>query len=192
MMKHLLPLAAVSLGLSACTQIPVHTSFDRGSPQSLLDASSEVVNVALVSESSVQDVVQWIDQDQPTQAELYCLESDPICLQTLDTLELFNVPVEYVPAADNMLTLVYDRVVARDCENRFIDNSINPYNLHYPSYGCSNAVNMVQMVGDKSQFTNPPLLGFRDGEKTVQGYELYLSPYELTSDFGDEAEQTTE
>jgi hypothetical protein len=176
MMKKTVYLTAVSLLLAACSQIPQEEYFNRGSPFSLLDASSEVVNVALVSEDSVNEVVQWVDQDQPTQAELYCLESDPICLQTLETLEMFRVPVQYVPAADNNLVLIYDRVVARDCDNRFINNSTNPYNLSHRSFGCSNAVNMVQMVGDKRQFTSPALLDFRDGQKAVQDYESYLRP----------------
>jgi len=175
-MKKTVYLTAVSLLLAACSQIPQEEYFNRGSPFSLLDASSEVVNVALVSEDSVNEVVQWVDQDQPTQAELYCLESDPICLQTLETLEMFRVPVQYVPAADNNLVLIYDRVVARDCDNRFINNSTNPYNLSHRSFGCSNAVNMVQMVGDKRQFTSPALLDFRDGQKAVQDYESYLRP----------------
>lgn len=39
-------------------------------------------------------------------------------------------------------------------------------------------MNIVQMVGDKRQFTNPALLDFRDGEKAVQSYETYLEPLE--------------
>lgn len=177
-MKQILYFTALGIALGACNQIPAEAYFNRGSPESLLDASSEVVNVPLISEASIQEVVQWVDQDQPTQAELYCLSSDPVCAQALETLEMFQVPVNYVSAADNMLTLVYDRVVARDCENRYINNTANPYNLHHPTFGCSNAVNVVQMVGDKRQFTNPALLDFRDGEKAVQSYEMYLEPLE--------------
>lgn len=57
-----------------------------------------------------------------------------------------------------------------------MDNSINPYNLNHRTFGCSTAVNMVQMVGDKRQFTSPALLDFRDGENAVQDYETYLKP----------------
>lgn len=177
-MKKLSYIAAIALALSACSQIPEETAYNRGSPYSLLDASSEIVNVALVSPDSVNEVVQWIDQDQPTQAELYCLENDPICLQTLQTLEMFRVPVHYVSAADNNLVLFYDRVVARDCDNRYLDNPINPYNLNHKTFGCSTAVNMVQMVGDKRQFISPALLDFMDAEKGVQNVELYMLPNE--------------
>lgn len=177
-MKKLSYIAAIALALSACSQIPEETAYNRGSPYSLLDASSEIVNVALVSPDSVNEVVQWIDQDQPTQAELYCLENDPICLQTLQTLEMFRVPVHYVSAADNNLVLFYDRVVARDCDNRYLDNPINPYNLNHKTFGCSTAVNMVQMVGDKRQFISPALLDFADAEKGIQNVELYMLPNE--------------
>lgn len=175
-MKHFSYIAAVALTLSACSQIPDAAHFNRGSPYSLLDASSEMVNIALVSPESVNEVVQWIDQDQPTQAELYCLESDPVCLQTLQTLEMFRVPVHYVAAADNNLVLFYDRVVARDCDNRYIDNPVNPYNLNHKTFGCTMAVNIVQHVGDKRQFTSPSLLDFRDGDKAIQDYNIYLLP----------------
>ena len=185
-MKKISYFATIAVLLSACSQIPEEAYFQRGSPYSLLDASSEIVNVALVSEESVTEVVQWIDQDQPTQAELYCLDGDPVCLKTLETLEIFSVPVHYVSAADNNLVLIYDRVVARDCDNRYIDNPVNPYNLNHKTFGCSNAVNMVQMIGDKRQLTSPALLDFRDGEKAVQDYETYLKPLP-TTEFNDSA-----
>lgn len=175
-MKQLTYITAIAVALSACSQIPEEAYYNRGSPYSLLDASSEVVNVALVSEESVNEVVQWVDQDQPTQAELYCMEEDPICLQTLQTLEMFRVPVHYVAAADNNLVLIYDRVVARDCDNRYVDNPVNPYNLNHPTFGCTSAVNMVQMIGDKRQLTSPALLDFRDAEKAVQDYAIYQIP----------------
>lgn len=192
-MKKYIPLfsAALALTLGACSQIPGEAYYDRGSPYSLLDASSEVVNVSLTSPESVQEVVQWVDQDQPTQAELYCLEDDPVCVQTMEALDMFQVPVQYVSAADNSLVLIYDRVVARDCENRYINNSINPYNLNHPTYGCSLSVNMVQMVGDKRQFVSPALLDFRDGEKAAQVYEQYLSPYEVEPRSGPAPAPTT-
>lgn len=185
-MKKISYIATIAVLLSACSQIPEEEYFQRGSPYSLLDASSEVVNVALVSEESVAEVVQWIDQDQPTQAELYCLDGEAVCMQTLETLEMFSVPVHYVSAADNNLVLMYDRVVARDCDNRYVDNPANPYNLSHRTFGCSTSVNMVQMIGDKRQLTSPALLDFRDGERAVQDYETYLKPMP-TTEFGSDS-----
>ncbi|MCH2548260.1 MAG: hypothetical protein MK052_11730 [Alphaproteobacteria bacterium] len=179
-MKKTSLIATIAVLLSACSQIPDEAYFNRGSPFSLLDASSEVVNVALISEESISEVIQWVDQDQPSQAELYCLDGEEICMRTLETLEMFRVPVHFVSAADNNLVLIYDRIVARDCDNRYIDNPVNPYNLQHKTYGCSTAANMVQMVGDKRQFTSPALLDFRDGERAVQDYETYLKPLPTT------------
>lgn len=178
-MKKALLTASMLVALSACNHIPAEASYNRGSPFSLLDTSSEVVNVALSSESSVQEAIQWVDQDQPTQAEVYCMESDPVCSQVLDAMDMYNVPVKYTASADNMLMLMYDRVVARDCENRYVDNPINPYNLNHPSLGCAMSVNIVQMVGDKRQFTSPALMDFRDGDKAVQDYETYMRPHDV-------------
>lgn len=181
MMKNIF-YAFMVLLLGACNQIPAEQYYNRGDPYSLLDSSSEVVNVSLISEDSITEIVQWIDQDQPTQAELYCLEGDTLCMQALETLESFHVPVTYIPAADNSLTLVYDRVVARDCDNRYMDNPINPYNLNHPTFGCSVAVNMVQMISDKRQLTSPALLDYMDGERAVQTYQLYRAPRDLVGE----------
>lgn len=177
-MKHVSYIAVAMLVLSACNKIPADAYFNRGNPYSLLDSSSEVVNVPLSSETSIDELVQWIDQDQPSSAELICLDGDPVCTKAMETLEMFSVPVQFTSAADNNVVLTYDRVVARDCENRYVDNPINPYNLNHPTFGCSMAVNILQQVGDKRQFTSPALLDYRDGEKAAQDYKLYLRPYD--------------
>lgn len=175
-MKKLAALTAITLALGACDTIPPDAYANRGSPYSLLDASSEVVNVSLNSPTAVEEVTQWVDQDHPTQAELYCLQEDPTCQQVTNVLESFGVPVQYVSAADNNLVLIYERVMAHDCENRYIDNPINPYNLNHPSFGCTVAVNQVMMIGDKRQMVSPALLDFRDAERGTQDYAAYLRP----------------
>ena len=157
----------------ACSQVPKEAYFNRGTPESLLDVSSEVVNVSLSSDRSIDDLVGWVNQDQPSRAEITCLESDPVCQQAQRTLERFGVPASYTPAADNNVTLVYERVLARDCENRYIDNHINPYNMNHPTFGCSVASNMVQMVSDKQQFVSPALSDYPDAEKAAQVYDSY-------------------
>lgn len=170
-------LALTSLfALAACSTIPKEAYFQRGTPESLLDASSEVINIRLESENSVNDVTDWVNKDQPTRAELYCLESDRICTHARRALEQFGVPVSFAPAADNRVALVYERVLARDCENRYIDNSINPYNLNHPTFGCSVAANIVQHVSDKAQFTAPALMDQADAEKAAQVYDRYRLP----------------
>ena len=164
--RHCLLLSALSLG--ACSEIPKEAYFNRGDPESLLDASSEVVNVKLESRASIDELTQWVNQDQPTRAELVCVEGGRLCNEAGRVLEQFGVEVMRVSAPDNNVSLVYERVVARDCENRYIDNRINPYELHHPTFGCTLASNMVQMVSDKGQFVSPPMMDMGDGEKAVQ------------------------
>lgn len=166
----------IPLILAGCSEIPKEVYSNRGSPESLLDISAEVVNIALASEQSLGELADWMNQDQPTRAELFCMDSDPLCVRARDVFEQFGVPTSHIAAADNNAVLVYERVLARDCENRYIDNSINPYNLHHPTFGCSIASNIVQTVSDKQQFTNPGLLDYTDGEKAVSVYGAYRRP----------------
>ena len=176
MMKHTLFALLAATALSACDKIPATAYYDRGTPESLLDVSSEVVNVALGSERSVSELSEWINRDQPSRAELYCSEGDLRCSAAQEVLSLYNVPTMFVPSPTNTVTLVYERVLARDCENRYVDNPINPYNLSHPTFGCTMAVNTVQMVSNKHQFVSPNLLDYPDGEKAVQVYDNYLEP----------------
>ncbi len=164
--------------LSACSKLPPEAYFKHGSPESLLDESSEIVNFDIADSQSVDELIDWVNQDQPSRAELYCVDGDPLCLETHDVLEQFGIPVLYIASEDNVVTLVYERIMARDCENRFIDNSVNPYNLPHPTYGCSIASNIVQMVTDKRQFTSPALLDYMDGRKAADIMRGYHTPNE--------------
>lgn len=182
-MKKTYAIAALSLLAAGCNEIPPETYFNRGSPESLLDMSSEVVNVRLDSPASLGELTNWIDQDQPSRAELSCMQGDPLCSQAEETLAQFGVPAQMLPSPDNSVTLYYERVLARDCENRYIDNRINPYNLNHPTFGCSTAANMVQMISDKRQITAPNLTDYADGEKAVQTYGDYMKPNQINRTF---------
>lgn len=177
MMKRTVIALTALIGAASCTELPPETYFNRG-PEALLDASSELVNVTLAGEVSIDELADWVNQDQPSRAEVYCLESDPVCMRALEVLDQFAVPIEYIPAPDNNVMLIYERVIARDCENRFITNHVNPYNLNHTTFGCSYSANIVQMVSDKQQFVNPNLTDLQDGEKAVQIYKAYLTPPE--------------
>jgi hypothetical protein len=169
-----------SLLAAGCKDIPKEAYFSRGAPESLLDVSSEVVNVQLGEPDSVDQLTQWVNQDQPTRAELYCLQDEKVCKQAGKVLEKFGVPILYVSAADNNVALVYERILARDCENRYIDNRINPYELPHPTFGCSIASNMVQHVSDKRQFVSPALMDYGDGAKAVQYQDAFQQPNKYT------------
>jgi len=176
---HKLRLFAIALLLFGCDRIPPEAYFNHGAPESLLDQSSEVVNFELTTPASVEELVDWVNQDQPSRAELYCNDGESLCSEAHDVLVQFGVDVLFVSSPDNVVTLVYERVLARDCENRYIDNSINPYNLPHPTLGCSNASNVLQMVTDKRQFTSPALLDYSDAARLDRVMRGYRQPYSV-------------
>ncbi len=177
MKKSILSLAAavlVTSSLAACTEIPKTAYFNRGQPESLLSVSSEEVTVSLENAGGARQLTDWIDRQQPARAKLVCA-SNATCDEAAEILDQFNVPYDQVDGARNQVVLTFEKVEARDCDNRFVSNHINPYNLHHTTFGCSVAVNQVQMVTDKTQFTDPKLLDQYDGQKAVQNYDTYTS-----------------
>ncbi len=173
MAKKTLYIVTLCVVLVACSQIPKEAYFSRGAPEGLLDTSSEVVNLQITSPVSVQEITNWVNKDQPTRADLACQNGNTLCAEVQEVLHQFGVPVKYTPTPANNVALIYERVLARDCENRYIDNPVNPYNLNHPTFGCSTTVNVVQMVGDKHQFTNPALMDYTDAAKATQLVDSY-------------------
>lgn len=180
------PYFAIALitALSACSTIPPEAYYNRGAPESLLDVSSEVVSLDVSTASSVDELSHWLNEDTPSRAELYCMQDQESCKEAMSALDVYGVPYQHVASADSSAVLVYERVLARDCENRYIDNSINPYHLNHPTFGCSLAVNMVQHVSDKRQFVRPSLLDTADGRKVSQVIDKYLEPSEIKKSEG--------
>ncbi len=164
---------ALVTSLAACSSIPEGAHSERGTPESLLDVSSEIVTVELLGTESVQEIREWAEADQPSRAEIYCMEGDILCDSVEETLSLYGVEYEWIPSHVSEVNLVYERVIAHDCQHHYIDNRINPYNLNHPAFGCSIASNIVQMVSDRRQFVNPDLLGFYDGKSTMKGVQAY-------------------
>ncbi len=171
-MKKTTLLCASLILLAGCSDVPRAAFFNRGTPESLLDVSSEIVTVQLDGDQSVDEIMEWLEQDQPTRAELLCYEDDPLCLAAEEVFGLYGVEYDYVSSDENSVHLIYERVLAHDCENRYVDNHINPYNMSHPAFGCSIASNMVQMVTDKQQFTSPGLLDYPDANKLVNQYNF--------------------
>lgn len=147
------------LALAGCHSDPMPDSayYNRGGPEQLLDVSSEVVSLSINSSTEMKDLSRWVNKDKPSRAELYCKQGETRCMEAQKLLDLHGVPSATVPSADNMVALVYERVVARDCNQRFTD-----YHTHNwtsaPEYGCSVAANMVQHVSDKQQFVSPAVM----------------------------------
>lgn len=171
---HFLMLSALVV-LGACSPRQ-DTTFSRGAPESLIDVSSEVVNLSVRNAHEIDELSQWVNHDQPTRAELYCAEGSSLCTETRQALELFGVPTMLVPSAANTVTLIYERVLARDCQQRFVDNLNNYTNENHPAFGCSIAANMVQQISNKQQIVSPNVGDYRDAQSAINYYNRYQSP----------------
>lgn len=176
MVKKVLYVASLSMAFVACTPAPKEAYFNRADPESLLELSTEAVNAKLTSPASVQEIIDTINKQQPTRAEVRCPETDGLCRETMHVMKQFAVPVKYSNSGANTVTLLYERVLTHNCQNRFIDNTAtmgNLNNLNYPTLGCSVAINIVQMVTDKRQFTNPELMSESPATKPLQAISNY-------------------
>lgn len=161
----------VILSVGACNNIPKEAYNSRGGPESLLDITTERVDVALNSQGAIAEINEWIEQDKPSRAEVLCLDSSKLCKKAKKLLNKADVPVEHDSVASNKVVLVYERVAVRDCDSSFMTNHINPYNFNHPTYGCSIGLNMVQMISDKTQITDPVLLGLPDAAPAIKRLE---------------------
>lgn len=176
-------LIGTALAVSACSfnGLPKDAYMGRGNPESLLTTSSERTNFSISDASSLTSLAKWIKSDKPTRAELTCSDtSAQLCAQTSDLLKAAGVATKTAKGNSDQVVLEYERVVARPCDNSFVSNQTNPYNLNHPAFGCSTAMNSVQMVGDYKQFTQPSISGLQDAEmavKNVRKYEGIDDPY---------------
>lgn len=172
----IIPLLAL-LALTACEDIPEGSYAGIGDPERQLVTTTETVTLELKDAQSLDQLRESLKTDTPTRAELACATATPLCTKAKTLLLKSNIPIEIKGMADGgTVTLLYRRVAAKACENRYIDNSRNNNNLNTPSVGCSIRSNMVQMVTDKQQFVNPALLDYQDGEKAAQNYQAYINP----------------
>lgn len=171
-----LTIALGLLSLAACQAAPSPEDYaNRGDPERLLTKSAEIVHIDLGTADAIDMLADNIHRERPARAVLNCRADAPACKKATRVLAKAMIPAEST-ASGNDVTLMYDRILARDCEQRYVDNSSNPYNLNMPSFGCSMTGNTVQMVTDKRQFTDPGLLSFMDGGKAAQVYDNYSKP----------------
>jgi UDP-N-acetylenolpyruvoylglucosamine reductase len=131
--------------------------------------------MSIASSGDVTDIAQMVRRDPPTRAELNCEPGEKRCAQVQDLLTNRHIPVEVMGSGNNVI-LVYDRVVARDCNSRFVDNSQNAHNMNHPALACATVANTIQMVSDKRQFSNPSIMDLPDGSKAVQQQRRYAQP----------------
>lgn len=164
------------LSISACTEPYNEVAVDPGNPERLIDKSAETVTFGLKAKNSVTKLSDMVRQDRPSSAELRCSLSNPRCTQAKEIFERNGIQVNLGGEQNNSVVLSYNRVMVRDCDQRYVDNMSGNRSLNHPAFGCSIAGNMVQMVSDKSQFTNPSLTDLPDAEKANQAYGDYLKP----------------
>lgn len=175
-MKQLPYMLLSIVALASCASIPPEAYSNRGNPEALLDVSAEVVNLDISTPATVSELEGWVREDAPSRAELYCAAGSELCTKAQAVLARYGIAFEVVPSAEDSAALIYERILARDCENRYIDHSINPYHLSAPTFGCSVSVNIVQHVTDKQQFIRPSLLETQDAAKAIQAHQNYMKP----------------
>jgi hypothetical protein len=179
-MTHMIrSLAAVAtvLALAGCYGPPDDSAFyNRGGPEALLDVSQEVVNLSVAGPTELAQLSSWIEQDQPTRAELYCTAGDARCNSARNVMEAHGVPTMLVPSGDYTVALVYERILARDCNQRFADNHRNNWNAPHRAFGCSLSANIVQQVSDKQEFVNPNLTDTPRALGPVDAYDRAYAP----------------
>lgn len=156
------------------SRIPDSAYRNPGDPESLLEVSSELATLPL-ARPGMAELARAALKDPPSRVQLNCSPAESLCMQAREIFDQQGIASSYGDS-DNTVVMVYDRVVAKDCRNAYVNNASNPDNLNYPGFGCSVRANTVQMVSDKRQFVSPSLLDFYDGEKAVSNYHDYLHP----------------
>lgn len=186
-MKHTLigftALSSLLFVCAGCSEIPKEAYYAHGQPESLLEKSSDHATFSLSAPHSVSTVMNWLDTANPKDATLRCQETSKNCNKLERLLVKKGITVTRTMARSNQVIFTYTTVKARDCENRYIDNMINPYNLNYPTLGCSVAANSVQMVTNRKDFVDPNLSDLPDARKSRQVIDQYNAPSKATTDF---------
>jgi len=145
MRTHLYTVLALSL-VSACSVIPQGAN-QSYSPESLLDVSQEVVTIDAVNASSASELSTLLESNSPSRVVVACNPAVGACKKAIKVLSQYGVPYETANEGP-AIALHFDNIVAHDCEQGFVSNHINPYNLNYAAFGCAVSANTVQMVSD--------------------------------------------
>ena len=151
-------IVSLALFISACVSSPERAAL---SPQQLLSNSSEVVSFSVDGMDSVHTIRSWILEDAPSRVTLSCPGKTAACQQVYALLEEHHIPVQETFENTNKVSLMYDRINARNCPPQ--------------QFGCSVSVNAIQMTSDLNQFVNPGLSAPQDAATAVDKYNLYRS-----------------
>jgi hypothetical protein len=179
------------LALNACANTTPPSAYQTlTDPEALMMMASDMVTIDLGNKNYTERLGDALTVNPPNRAILNCKSTTVACKKAKTILSKNKISTESTDNGNNV-TLVYDRVAARDCTNRYIDNSQNPNNLNYAAFGCSISANIAQMVSDKKQITNPNLLDYQDGEKAASTYSNYVNPPVASSSSSSSSSQGT-
>jgi hypothetical protein len=168
--------------MTSCGEPPSDRAYSaRGTPESLIDRSVEVVTLNTATKQDLGDLSTWIARDLPTRAELNCPTSEANCREAERMLIKKNVPVVKGVDSAHAVTLVYERIIARDCNPSFRDHRANFYNTNHPGFGCSIAANIVQHVTDKNEFIAPATLDPASAIGAVNSVRRANTPKQATA-----------
>lgn len=185
-------LGAASIMLSACGNAPPSSAYgNRGGPESLLDLSSEIVTLPTATAQDRLNLAQWVEKDMPTRAQLNCGQDGKACTEARKILELSGVPIEPSAGVDGTVTLMYERILVRDCNPRYINNTNNFHNTNHRSFGCATAANMVRHVTDKQSLVNPALSDDPSAVRAINDLKRAYKPRDIVKPYSVEKSQTT-
>lgn len=176
MKKHFIKYSLTALVIVSACDYPAPVYKDSGKVENLIDVSKETVSLNINDYHDISKLSSVISADQPASAELKCSVTTPVCKKAKILLEKNGIPFQLSAGNLNKITLTYDRIIARDCDQRYRDNMSGSRSLNHAAFGCSVTANALQMVSDKKQFTDPNLLDFPDAEKANQSYSGYMKP----------------
>ena len=169
--------------LTSCQDVKPNDYANPGDPERELVVTTETTELPIKNRDALDQLKETIKMDPPSSAELSCTVTDSVCTSAKSilikahiTLEIKSRSTAEQQAPETTVTLFYKRLSAKNCDNRYTDNSINSSNLAQSTLGCSIRSNMMQMVTDKQQFVNPALLDYTDGEKAALNYQAYITP----------------
>jgi len=178
-------LLLLPLVLTACQNVPKDGYANPGDPERQLVITTEITSIELQNENSLNKLKESIRAATPKTAQLACTSQSTLCNSAKSVLMNANIPLEIKPPnpedAQDTVTLTYEHLAASMCDARYKDNAANSANTGSAQIGCSIRSNMMHMVSDKQQFSNPSMLDYTDGEKAAKNYQNYLNPPAQTS-----------
>ncbi|MFN7038460.1 MAG: hypothetical protein ACK4OM_02690 [Alphaproteobacteria bacterium] len=167
-MKNIL-LILMILNITACvSNEKIHTSIIE--PESLLDFSHEKISFALKTNQSLNEIEDIIKKDIPSNAEFVCNHNNKICREAKDLFNTNNIEYKEIYDAniEPYVALNYDRIIAKDCSSLGKNDKSSSIML-----GCSNSSNILQMISDYKQVTNPNIMDPVDAASGVKNYNKY-------------------